>query len=71
MSWIISLISALFSLWQKGKQDEVMNAGINYQKAKESGDALQKAVDSQVIGADVERMSDDSVRKSPYANQRD
>lgn len=71
MSWLLSLFSALFSLWRKSKDDEALNVGVNYQKAQESGDAIKNAADAQVVDAGVERMSDDSVRKSPYANQRD
>lgn len=71
MTWIINLITALFSLWQKNKQDQVMNTGVNYQKAAESSDAIKNAEDSQVISGDVDRMSDDEVRNSPNASYRD
>lgn len=72
---IISGLGSLFgSLWKSytdAKQAQVMDQGINYQKAKDSGDVLKNATDSKVIDADVDRMSDDSVRNSPYANRRD
>lgn len=65
-----SLITGLFDLWSKNKQQQTMNTGINYQKATSDGKALKDAADSQVISGDVDRMSDDQVRRSSAASFR-
>lgn len=66
-----SLVTGLFSLWSKNKQQQAMNTGINYQKATSDGQALKNAEDSQVISSDVDRLSDDQVRRSSDASYRD
>lgn len=71
ISGLGSFAAKMFGVYEDKKQAQVMDTGINYEKAKESGDALKDAADSQAIGADVDRMSDDGVRDSPYANRRD
>ncbi len=69
--FLASGLSSLFSLWLKRKDQQALDVGVNYQKAKESGDALKQVQDKVAVDADVDRMSDDELRKSPYANQRD
>lgn len=53
------------------KQQQATDAGVNQEKANEGNAALKDAADAQAISGDVDRMSDSSVRDSPYANNRD
>lgn len=75
MTWLLNLLLALvpasIRAWFGVKQDQAVTSGVNQEKANEASKAVQNAADSQVINADVDRMSDDELRKSPYANRRD
>lgn len=69
--FLASGLSALVSLWLKRKDQQALDVGVNYQKAKESGDALQAAANTRVTDDHINRMSDDEVRSNPDASYRD
>lgn len=71
MSWIISLVMAAIKAFFGVKQDQASDAGVNKEKANEATQALKNASDANAISGDVDRMSADELRDSPYANRID
>jgi hypothetical protein len=68
---LIGMIPVGLKVWLGIKNDQSVQSGQFKQESIDATAALKNATDAQVIAGDVDRMSDQQLRDSPYANRRD
>lgn len=66
-----SILGLGIKSYEAAQEQKTMDAGINYQKAAGDEQAIKNVEDHNTISSNVDNMSDDELRNSPYANRRD